>query len=84
MGLIEKILSLRQTMSKILGYKNYAEYSLATKMAKSSKEVISFLNNLKSKALNKSKKEIKDLNNYALKKLKLKIMIFHIPMMKLK
>ncbi|MBT4709784.1 MAG: M3 family metallopeptidase [Flavobacteriaceae bacterium] len=70
--LIEQILSLRQTMSKILGYKNYAEYSLETKMAKSSKEVISFLNNLKIKALKKSKKEMQVLNNYAKEKLKIK------------
>ena len=70
--IIEEILSLRQIMSKILGYKNYSEYSLATKMAKSSKEVISFLNNLKSKALKKSKQEVLVLKKYAKKKLNMK------------
>jgi len=67
--IIEEILSLRQTMSKILGYKNYAEYSLETKMAKSPKEVISFLNNLKAKAKKKSKQEILVLKKYAKQKL---------------
>ena len=41
--IIEDILILRQDMSQILGYKNYAEYSLETKMAKSTNEVIDFL-----------------------------------------
>jgi oligopeptidase A len=69
---IEEILSLRQTMAQILEYKNYAEYSLATKMAKSSKEVVGFLNNLKIKAIKKSKKEINILKKYAKTKLGIK------------
>ena len=69
---IEEILSLRQTMAQILEYKNYAEYSLATKMAKSSKEVVGFLNNLKIKAIKKSKKEINILKKYAKRKLGIK------------
>ena len=69
---IEEILTLRQTMSKILGYKNYAEYSLATKMANSTNEVIKFLDNLKIKAKSKSKKEIALLKQYARKKLNMK------------
>ena len=66
---IEEILRLRQTMAQILDYKNFAEYSLATKMAKSSKEVVGFLNNLKIKAIKKSKKEMDILKKYANKKL---------------
>ena len=48
-------------MAQILDYKNYAEYSLATKMAKSSKEVIGFLNNLKIKAIKQVQKRNKCL-----------------------
>ena len=66
---IEEILGLRQTMAQILDYKNFAEYSLATKMARSPKEVIGFLNNLKTKAIKQSKKEINILKKYAKTKL---------------
>ena len=69
---IEEILMLRQTMAQILSFDNYAEYSLATKMAKSSDEVIDFLNNLKNKAIKKSKKEIHVLKNFAKDKLNIK------------
>ena len=42
------------------------------KMAKSSDEVVSFLNDLKIKAIKKSKKEIRVLENFARKKLNIK------------
>ena len=70
--LIEDILKLRHKIATILDYNNYAEYSLATKMAKSPNEVINFLESLKRKALKQSKKEIKVLEKYAMEKLKLK------------
>ena len=70
---IAEILSLRQTIANILGYKNFAEYSLATKMAKSTQQVIDFLNNLKVKAIGKSKEEMVVLKKYAKKKLNIKI-----------
>ena len=69
---IAEILSLRQTIANILGYKNFAEYSLATKMAKSTQQVIDFLNNLKVKAIGKSKQEIVVLKKYAKKTLNIK------------
>ena len=43
---------------KILGFKNYASYSLATKMANSEDDVINFW---KSWEINKKKKAIKEL-----------------------
>jgi len=69
---IAEILSLRQTIANVLGYKNYAEYSLATKMAKSTQQVIDFLNNLKDKAIGKSKQEMVVLKKYAKKTLNIK------------
>ncbi len=69
---IEEILFLRQNMVNILGYSNYAEYSLETKMAKSCNDVIVFLNNLKDKALKKARQEITVLKRYAAKKLAIK------------
>jgi len=46
---IESILTLKNEMAKILGYDNYAEVSLITKMAESSEEVLGFLDRLKEK-----------------------------------
>ena len=40
--IMEEILSLRQEMAKLLGFNNYAEYSLASKMAPDVKTVHDF------------------------------------------
>ena len=63
--LIEEILALKDKKAKILGFENYAEYSLATKMANSSDEVIDFLKNIASKTKEKAKKELEELQEYA-------------------
>ncbi|MFX5760979.1 M3 family metallopeptidase, partial [Acinetobacter baumannii] len=44
--IMEEILSLRQEMAKLLGFNNYAEYSLASKMAPDVKTVHDFLADL--------------------------------------
>ncbi|MCU7800130.1 MAG: hypothetical protein KZQ70_08280 [gamma proteobacterium symbiont of Lucinoma myriamae] len=53
---MERILFLRQKLAQLLDFNNYAEYSLATKMADSTDEVIEFLQQLseKSKAVAQS------------------------------
>lgn len=71
---IEKILILRKEMAEILGFKNYAELSLATKMAKKTNIVLDFLNKLATKAKPIAKKEYQELalfvkNNYNKNKL---------------
>ena len=43
-------LKLREEEAKLLGFNNYAELSLATKMADSPKQVIEFLENLAKRA----------------------------------
>ena len=43
---MEEILLLKDEMSKLLGFKNYVEYSLKSKMAKDDKSVLNFLHNL--------------------------------------
>jgi oligopeptidase A len=43
---IEKILALRYKLAQLVGFDNYAEYSLATKMAATSDEVLDFLTEL--------------------------------------
>lgn len=44
--IMDEILTIREEIAELVGYKNYAEYSLATKMAKTSDEVLHFLNDL--------------------------------------
>ena len=66
---IDKILLLREEMSKLLGFENYAQYSLATKMAKDEKSVLHFLDELLDKAIPQAKQECKQLENIAPHKL---------------
>ena len=63
--IIEKILALKDEKVKILGFKNYASYSLATKMANSEDEVINFLEELGSKAKEKAMKELEEIKQIA-------------------
>lgn len=63
--LIEEILELRYESSKLLGFKNFTEMSLVTKMAKSSEEVISFLMDLANKAKPFALKDIDELKSFS-------------------
>ncbi len=65
--IINKILALRFEKSKILGFENHAQYSLATKMAKTEDDVINFLSELAKKAKNKAKKELREVSKLAFK-----------------
>ena len=60
-----EILSLRQEMAKLLGFDNYAEYSLASKMAPSVQAVYQFLVELAEHARQPALKEIEDLKTIA-------------------
>ncbi len=66
-NLISEILKLRLEAAKLLGFKNYAEMSLATKMADTPKEVISFLDNLAQRAKPFAQQDMKELIEYAQK-----------------
>jgi len=65
--LIEKILTLRDKKAKLLGFKNYAELSLETKMAASPKIVVDFLRDLAKKSKKQAIKELKELKDFAKK-----------------
>jgi len=67
--IIDEILELKHEKAQILGFNNYAELSLATKMANSTDEVISFLEELAQKSKDQGKREFEELENYAGKKL---------------
>ena len=65
--IIEEILALKSEKVKILGFENYAQYSLATKMASKEEDVISFLEELGLKAKSKAKEELEEIKTVALK-----------------
>ncbi|WP_436917287.1 M3 family metallopeptidase [Acinetobacter schindleri] len=62
---MEEILSLRQEMAALLGFNNYAEYSLASKMAPSVDAVDEFLRDLAEHARAPAEKEIAELKAIA-------------------
>ena len=64
--IMAEILSCRDKLAKLLDFKNYAEYSLAAKMAKQPELVMEFLNNLLSKAKPFAEKEMTELKAFAL------------------
>ncbi|MEQ1369858.1 M3 family metallopeptidase [Acinetobacter schindleri] len=64
-AVMEEILSLRQEMAALLGFNNYAEYSLASKMAPSVDAVDEFLRDLAEHARAPAEKEITELKAIA-------------------
>jgi len=66
--IMEKIIALRHELAVLLGYENYAEYSLATKMAASTEQVISFLTDLAQRSKALAKEELDALRRYVSKK----------------
>lgn len=63
--ILEEILKLRKELSLLLGFSNYAEYSLAYKMAESTQQVLDFLYNLAKKAKPQAIKEFEELKEFA-------------------
>ncbi len=67
---IHRLLELRQKNAHLLGYNNYAEVSLATKMAKKPQKVLDFIENLIQKAKPHAQKDIAQLTAFAQNNLK--------------
>lgn len=63
--LMDEILKLRHEKAILLGFANFAEYSIEPKMASSTKEVIQFLEELADKSMSYAKAEIESLRAYA-------------------
>jgi oligopeptidase A len=63
--LIEQIMAARHESALLLGFKNYAELSLATKMAESAEQVIDFLRSLARRSKPVAEHELQDLTGYA-------------------
>ena len=66
---MRRIVQLREEEAKLLGYKNYGEVSLATKMADSPEQVISFLRDLAQKSLPQAKTDMAEVKTFAKEKL---------------
>lgn len=60
-----KILSLRSRLARLLGFKNYAEYSLERKMASTTEEVHSFLRDLARRSKPVAERELAELKEFA-------------------
>jgi oligopeptidase A len=63
--LMEQILALRHEQAKLLGFANYAERSLATKMASSTDEVMDFLNDLGRRSKPQAEQDLQELRDFA-------------------
>ncbi|SIO93782.1 oligopeptidase A [Vibrio spartinae] len=63
--IIAEQLKLRYEIAKILGFNCFSEKSLATKMAESPEQVLTFLNDLAKRAKPQGEKEVQELRGFA-------------------
>lgn len=63
--IMDEILALHHEMAGLLGFANYAERSLATKMARSTEEVLAFLRDLAARARKQGAAELAELHDFA-------------------
>ena len=64
-AIMEEILALRHEQAQLLGYANYAERSLATKMARSPEEVMGFLAGLAQRVVTPARQELEEVRDFA-------------------
>ncbi|QEY52963.1 M3 family metallopeptidase [Legionella longbeachae] len=69
--LIQEILALRHEEAQLLGFNNFAELSLATKMAESTNQVMDFMQDLVKRAHKQGEDEFKQLEQFAAEQFKL-------------
>lgn len=62
---IDKILALKDQKAKLLGFESFAEYSLADKDAKTTEDVVSFLEELAKLSKTQAKAELAELQAFA-------------------
>ena len=67
--IIAEILPLRHELAQLLGFRSFADYALATRMAKSSKQVLGFLDDLARRCRPAARREYSDLEEFAGRKL---------------
>ncbi|MFQ1788633.1 oligopeptidase A [Aeromonas veronii] len=64
-AIMSELLTLRRELAQLLGFANYAELSLATKMADKTEQVVSFLTDLAAKSLPQGKAELEEICAFA-------------------
>ena len=62
---MERILALRHEAARLLGFNNYAEYSIAPKMANSTEQVLTFLTDLAQRSLVMARNELAEVRAFA-------------------
>ena len=75
--IIAEILPLRHELARLVGFKNFADYALATRMAKSGTQVLTFLDDLARRCLPAARQEFSDLEEFAGRKLNAWDMAFY-------
>jgi oligopeptidase A len=75
--IIADILPLRHELAQLVGFKDFADYALATRMAKSSKQVLGFLDDLARRCMPAARQEFSDLEEFAGRKLNAWDMAFY-------
>lgn len=63
--IMSETLALRHELANLLGFDNYADKSLATKMANSKEQVVNFLEDLASKSKNQGEKDFEEICRFA-------------------
>ncbi|HEX3846168.1 MAG TPA: M3 family metallopeptidase [Steroidobacteraceae bacterium] len=74
---IAEILPLRHELARLVGFDNYADFALATRMAKSSRQVLGFLGDLARRCMPAGRREFSDLEDFAGRKLNAWDMAFY-------
>ncbi|MBW3808115.1 oligopeptidase A [Aeromonas jandaei] len=64
-AIMTELLTLRSELARLLGFANYAELSLATKMADKTSQVVNFLTDLAAKSLPQGKAELEEIRAFA-------------------
>ncbi len=64
-GNIDRVLALRVELATLLGFANYAEYSIATKMAEDAPQVLGFLRDLAARAKPYAQRDRAELEAFA-------------------
>ncbi|WP_345991982.1 M3 family metallopeptidase [Sulfurimonas sp. HSL-1716] len=68
--IIDKLLELKQKMAKLLGFDNYSQYSIASKMAPSTDKVIEFIEKLIDSSIEQAKNELLELKEITYEEIK--------------
>ncbi|MGR8930360.1 MAG: oligopeptidase A [Gammaproteobacteria bacterium] len=63
--IMEQIMALRHEKARLLGFDNFAQYSLATKMADSTDDVVKFLEDLADKSWHQARQDLVELQEFA-------------------